>query len=237
MIGRGVYYAPRGLQRRKVDEITITQIQDQILSGSQLSSEIELVQIIQEKIIVIDQTKKNKDNIRKNHFANVYNSVNTIIVVVTPVIDNRNSNNKNTRYMTHKVQSNVKSNEQVIVVIQESTPVIIDVNSGNSGNSGKSGASPAGVAQPQSTAAAQVNPNVMTVDPNSMSAISNCNGTMLLPAGVPLPNFGGMQVIQDPAIIIEENQQVFVDFVNQQQHQASIVDINVGGAGVTIISS
>ena len=130
--------------------------------------------------------------------------------------------------MTHKVQSNVKSNEQVIVVIQESTPIIIDVNSGSSG------ASPA---QPQSTAAAQVNPNVMTVDPNSMSAISNCNGTMLLPAGVPLPNFGGMQVIQDPAIIIEENQQVFVDFVDQQQQQASIVDINVGGTGVTIISS
>ena len=136
--------------------------------------------------------------------------------------------------MTHKVQSNVKSNEQVTIVIQESTAIIIDANSGSSGSNG---ASPAGVAQPQSTAAAQVNPNVMTVDPNSMSAISNCNGTMLLPAGVPLPNFGGMQVIEDPAIIIEENQQVFVDFVNQQQHQSSIVDINAGGVGVTIISS
>lgn len=75
MIGRGAYYAPRSLQRRKVEEITITQLQDQILSGSQLSSEIELVQIVQEKIIIIDQTKRNKDNIRKNHFANVYNTV------------------------------------------------------------------------------------------------------------------------------------------------------------------
>jgi hypothetical protein len=156
---------------------------------------------------------------------------NTIIVIVTPVIDQRNSNNKNTRYMTHKIQSNVQSQEQVTVVIQESTPIIIDVNSGGSGGSR------VGVPPPQSTAAAQVNPNVMTVDPNSMSAINNCNGTMLLPAGVPLPNFGGMQVIQDPAIIIEANQQVFVDFVNQQQHQASIINIDAGGAGVTIISS
>jgi hypothetical protein len=160
---------------------------------------------------------------------------NTIIIIVTPVIDQRNSNNKKTRYMTHKIQSNVHSRETVTVVIQESTPIIIDVNS--SGGSGGSGASRVGVPPPQSTAAAQVNPNVMTVDPNSMSAINNCNGTMLLPAGVPPPNFGGMQVIQDPAIIIEANQQVFVDFVNQQQHQASIININDGGAGVTIISS
>jgi hypothetical protein len=72
---RGVTYAPRGLQRRSTEEITITQTQDTILAGSQLSSEVELVQLVQEKIIIIDQTKRNKDNIRKNHFANVYNTV------------------------------------------------------------------------------------------------------------------------------------------------------------------
>jgi hypothetical protein len=72
---RGAPYASRDLRRRKVEEITITQLQDQILSGSQLSSEVELVQLVQEKIIIIDQTKQNKDNIRKNHFANVYNTV------------------------------------------------------------------------------------------------------------------------------------------------------------------
>jgi hypothetical protein len=72
---RGAPYEPRDLRRRKVEEITITQLQDQILSGSQLSSEVELVQLVQEKIIIIDQTKQNKDNIRKNHFANVYNTV------------------------------------------------------------------------------------------------------------------------------------------------------------------
>lgn len=72
---RGVAYVPGGLQRRSIEEVTITQTQTTILAGSQLSSEVELVQLLQEKIIVIDQTKRNKDNIRKNHFANVYSNV------------------------------------------------------------------------------------------------------------------------------------------------------------------
>lgn len=75
MLVRGTHFIPRALQRRKVEEITITQLQTEVLSSSQLSSEVELVQLVQEKIIVIDQTKQNKDNIRKNHFSNVYKSV------------------------------------------------------------------------------------------------------------------------------------------------------------------
>lgn len=72
---RGITYASRKLQRRKNQEITITQLQEEILTNSQMSSEVELVQLIQETVIVIDQTKENKDNIRKNHFRNVNNNV------------------------------------------------------------------------------------------------------------------------------------------------------------------
>lgn len=179
---------------------------------------------------------------------------NTVVVVVTAIIDQRDSNNKNTRYMSRKIHSNVQSREQVTIVIQESTPIIIDGGSGNGKSNGKSNdngkgkgkgqgqsgsASPTGVSAAQSTGAvqAQVNSTVATVDPNSMSTISNSNDTMLLPAGIPVPNFGGMQVIQDPAIIIEQNQKAFVSFADQQQQQASVVDINAGGVGVTIISA
>lgn len=144
--------------------------------------------------------------------------------------------------MSRKIRSNVQSSEQVTVVIQESTPIIIG--SGNGKGKGKGqgqsgNASPTGASAAQSTgsAQAQVNSTVATVDPNSMSTISNSNDTMLLPAGIPLPNFGGMQVIQDPAIIIEPDQKVSVSFANQQQQQASIVDISAGGVGVTIISA
>lgn len=160
-------------------------------------------------------------------------------MIVTAVNDQRNSNSKNTRYISRKIHSGVQSSEQVTVVIQESTPITIGGSSGNGngGNGNGNGPTPAGVASSQSTGAAQVNSTVATVDPNSVSAISNSNNPLLLPSGVPLPNFGGLQVIQDPAIIIEPNQQVFVSFDNQQQQQASIINISSGGSGVTIISS
>jgi hypothetical protein len=245
---RGIVYAPRGLQRRQVEEITITQLQEEILTSSQKSSEVELVQLVQEKIVIIDQTKRNKDNIRKNHFANVYSSVvsipprctsccanickNTIIVIVTEVIDQRNVNDKSTRYMSRQIQSNVQSEEEVTIVIQESQQIIVG---GSNNQSSYNNNGPPGNSSAQLNATAQVNPNVATVDPNSMSAVSN--STMLLPAGISMPTFGGMQVIQDPAIIIEANQKVFVEFVDQQQQQASVVDISAGEIGVTIESS
>jgi hypothetical protein len=81
VIKRGIIYEPRNLNQRKVSEIQITQTETEILSNSQLSSEVELVQIVQEKLIVIDQTKKNKDNIRKNHYKNVNNNVVSIFVI------------------------------------------------------------------------------------------------------------------------------------------------------------
>ena len=209
---------------------------------------MELVQLVQETIVINDQTERNKDNIRKNHFANVYSSVvsippgyhscranickNTIIIIVTDVIDERNVNDKSTRYLSRQIQSNVQSEEEVTIVIQESQQIIVG---GSNSQSNHANNGPHGNSSAQLNATTQVNPNVATVDPNSMSAVSN--STMLLPAGISMPTFGGMQVIQDPAIIIEANQKVFVEFVDQQQQQASVVDISAGEIGVTIESS
>jgi hypothetical protein len=125
--------------------------------------------------------------------------------------------------MARQIQSNSQSSRKVMAMIQESQQLIIGGNGANS-NLNNVSATPAGVASAQSSAAAQVNPNVVTMDPNATPELSNA--TMLLPAGIPQPNFGGLQAIQDPAIIIEPNQQVFVDFVNQQQEQASIINIS-----------
>ena len=218
------------------------------MTNSQKSSEVELVQLVQETIVINDQTERNKDNIRKNHFANVYSSVvsippgchscranickNTIIIIVTDVIDERNVNDKSTRYLSRQIQSNVQSEEEVTIVIQESQQIIVG---GSNSQSNHTNNGPHGNSSAQLNATAQVNPNVATVDPNSMSAVSN--STMLLPSGISMPTFGGMQVIQDPAIIIEANQKVFVEFVDQQQQQASVVDISAGEIGVTIESS
>lgn len=140
--------------------------------------------------------------------------------------------------MTRRIQTNVQSSQQVIVVIQESNAIIINGNNNGRGNGqGNRGPTPAGVASSQSTGISQVNPNVVSIDPNSVSTISNNNNCMLLPAGLSLPNFGGLQVIQDPALILESNQQMSVSFRNQQQQSASIININAGAAGVTIITA
>jgi hypothetical protein len=132
---------------------------------------------------------------------------------VTAVVDSRDSNNVNTRYLSRQIQSGVQSEEEVMVVIQESQQLTVG-----------SSAVSAGVPPPQASGAAVVNPNVATVDPNAQPSISNA--TQILPSGVPQPSFG-MQVVEDPAIIIEANQQVFVQFVNQQQQQASQIDVNL----------
>lgn len=164
--------------------------------------------------------------------------------------------------MARRINTNVQSREQVVVVIQESQAIVINIDNRNgngrngngqgnrNGNGNGQGnrngrrqeipvATPAGVAAAQSTGTVGVTPNVLDIDPNSMSAVtsSNSSNSMLLPAGIPLPNFGGMQVIQDPAIILESNQRVSVSFADQQQQAASIINISSGAAGVTIISA
>jgi hypothetical protein len=167
----------------------------------------------------------------------------TAIVVVTQVIDQRSAANVNTRYMARRIFSGVTSSEQVTVVIQESQQIVISESSSTSISTSNITITtpPAGKTSAQSSATAVITTTtettitsitIVTVDPNAMSAISN--STLLYPAGIPSPTFGGMQIIQDPAIIIEPNQQVFVEFVSQQQQAASIIIIDSGAAGVTI---
>lgn len=51
-------------------------------------------------------------------------------------------------------------------------------------------------------------------DPNA--APSDNNATQILPAGLSAPSFDGVKQFDDPAIIIEEDQAVFVDFVDSK---------------------
>jgi len=103
--------------------------------------------------------------------------------------------------MTHQAQSNESIQEQQFVVVSEIEAMTI------SGTPVQPQAFSTGTAPPAS-------PNVVTYAPNAPPALDN--GTMILPSGVPAPSFGGTESDQDPAIIIEEDQLVFVSFVQQQ---------------------
>ena len=183
--------------------------------------ELQLTELVEKKLVIIDQTKENKDNIRKNHFKNVNNNVvrafasqlsyaqvseltgeqNTVVIIVTQIIDNRDSSNVNTRYMTHQVQSNEGAAEQQMVVVSDAQVMTI---------SGSSSATQVQAAAPSGTGS--VSPNVLTYDPNATPSVSN--SSMILPAGASAPTFNNTQVDQDPASIIEPNQAMFVQFVS-----------------------
>ncbi|KAG0652089.1 hypothetical protein D0Z07_1386 [Hyphodiscus hymeniophilus] len=206
-VERGLVWMPRSLEARKKnsnnndDIITITQLEETQLTVVQRGQEVQLTEIVEDKLVIIDQTKKNKDNIRKNHYKNRNSNVNTVVIVVTTIIDERDQSNVRTRYMTHQVQSNEEIIEQQIVIVSEAVAMTI----GGSGSTGTA-------VQPASpTGTGSIAPVIMTYDPSAAPSVSNC--TMILPAGVSAPSFDNTQVDQDPAIIIEENQAVFVEFV------------------------
>ena len=102
--------------------------------------------------------------------------------------------------MTHQVQSNEEIAEKQIVVVSDAQTMTVG---GNVGSAVQQFASPTGTGS--------VSADIATYDPNSAPSVSN--GTQILPSGVPAPSFDGTQVDKDPAIIIEKNQAVFVEFV------------------------
>lgn len=215
-------WIPRSVEPRKNKNnndniLTITELEETQLTVVEKGKEVQLTELVEKKLVIIDQTKQNKDNIRKNHFKNKNSNVvsvfpfnasilkadskqNTVVIVVTQIVDIRDSSNVNTRYMTHQVQSNEEITEQQIVIVSEA--VAMTVGGGSSGTQ----------VQPASpTGTGFISPNIMTYDPSAPPSVSN--NSMILPAGVSAPNFDNTQVDQDPAIIIEENQAVFVEFV------------------------
>jgi hypothetical protein len=131
---------------------------------------------------------------------------NTVIIVVTTIIDERDVTNVRTRYMTHQVQSNEEISEQQIIVVSEAAAMTL-----GSGSSGSSGSTGTQVLPASPTGTGSIAPVIMTYDPSAPPSVSN--STMILPAGVSAPSFDNTQVDQDPAIIIEENQAVCVEFV------------------------
>jgi hypothetical protein len=223
MAERGLPWIPRGVKSRRnrsrnsKNVITITELEETELTISQKDSDIQLTELIETKLVILDQTRRNKDNIRKNHFRNSNRNVvsalesksvpkseltwvqNTVIIVVTEIIDARDSSNQNTRYLTHQVQSNEEIEEQELIVVGESVAITIDGRVGSR------------VRRASPTGTGSVAPSIATYNPNAAPNVDN--NSLLLPSGVPAPNFGNCQVGQDPAIIIQENQAVFVEFV------------------------
>jgi len=210
---RGLVWSPRSLKGavdkrgrgHKNEEIIDTTIV--VLDEQSRNKETELVVIVQEKIKINDgsrdENRKHKDNIRKNHYRNKNNNENTVIVVVTEIVDVRDSNNRNSRYVTRKIKADNKKNQDVTVIINEIVALTVDSNDSNQYSSTIGNSASASV----SAGAA-----IQTVDSSAPYLASN--QSVLIPSGVPPPAF--VEVDLDPARILEKDQiDVIVETISE----------------------
>jgi len=175
-----------------------------LLSSNGLSysqSDVELTILLENQLDEQSQFRFAQDNVRQNHYRNSNPNVNTVVVVVSNVIDSRDSNNVNTRYLTRQLQIDNGASEQVVVVVSEIQQLTI------------SNALPtnAGFDALQAAATGTGVPAVATYDPSA--AFEANNATQILPIGVAAPFQSGFNVQQDPAIILLQNQDAVVEII------------------------
>ncbi|TGO48647.1 hypothetical protein BCON_0234g00110 [Botryotinia convoluta] len=206
-IARGLVYAPRdSRQQSKANSnnvIIITKTEEEQLTEISRNREIQLTKLVQERLIIIDRTQIARDNIRRNHFKNLNSQQSIIIIVVTQIVDARDRSNKNIRYMTHQIQADNQAQDTQFVMVQQNQRMTIN---------GVNGASSTGTASLPRGTGMSASPSFETYDPNATPLVSNV--TKILPVNAQAPNFAGVKLFQDPAMIIEEGQKAFVNFVS-----------------------
>jgi hypothetical protein len=120
---------------------------------------------------------------------------NTIIIVITEIIDIRDSNNQNKRYMKHQLRADNKAQNDIIVQVTE--VVAITISNSNHGGTHMTNTGNSLAATAASGAVANA---IQTVDPNA--PFPSSNQTMLFPSDAPAPQ--GQNVEFDPAAIVED---------------------------------
>lgn len=139
-----------------------------------------------------------------------------MLVIVTQVVDNRNSGNNN-RYLVRQLQSNPSIQEQIFVQINEQATMTIanDVPS-----------SVFDAAQASGTGFSA--PNFGSYTPGGNISLQ-ASGLNLLPQGVSVPSFGNAQNFNDPAAIILPNQQAFVQIGSSNQFSVAAIEAQILG--------
>jgi len=84
----GIFLRARRNNNNNVQEITITELSttDVSIQNGQRSQDIQLVQLVQEKIVVIDNSRQFRDNVRKNTFRNKNKNVVCTILKLKDVV-------------------------------------------------------------------------------------------------------------------------------------------------------
>ena len=166
-------------------------------------------------------------------FTNNYPQ-NTVAIIITEINDNRNSNNDNRnsnkgnkRYISRQLQSNPSITEAVFVVIQESSSLTLNNDT----------PSPVLSAAQSTSTASNSTPQFGSYTPGGNASLqSSSNQFTLYPAGSELPSFQNAQRLDDPALIVLENQAFFVESSQNSGIFTSVVEAELsqllgGGSG------
>ncbi|KAL1880743.1 hypothetical protein Daus18300_001357 [Diaporthe australafricana] len=224
---KGLKHKTRQQQKRDII-ISQTVVEPQVvvinnnldtIAALALQAEQEFAALVQSQLALISTVETIKNNIRVNHFKNRWNQVNTVIIAVTNVIDQRDPKNVNTRYMVNKLKADNNQPGQEILVMVNSADNMTIGPTPTPPNLNVPGVSGVGNASQAAGAAA---PQVAQFDPNQ--PFGQIDGAVLLPFGSQPPKApSNAQVFADPAAIILPNQGLFVGDTNLIQQDCQLL--------------
>lgn len=209
------------------------------LNALALQAEQEFAALVQSQLTLITTVESIKNNIRINHFKTRWNTVNTVLVTVTNVVDARDPANVNKRYMVNQLKVSIKPlistqlqtftdfvgkadnnnpASEILVMMTAAEPLTIQP-AATPTNLNVPGVAGVGALKSQPTAP----PQVAQFDPNKAFAQA-ANGAVLLPYNSTAPQPpSGAQLFPDPAAIILPNQNLFVGDVALIQQDAALL--------------
>lgn len=225
-VERGLKHKTRAQQKRDIiiqqtviePQVTVINNNLDTIAALALTAEQEFAALVQSQLALVSTVETIKNNIRINHFKNRWTNVNTVIVAVTNVIDQRDPNNVNTRYMVNQLLAdNGAPDKEIIVMLNAAEPLTIGP-APTPATLNVPGVAGVGNASQPSGAAPQVAP----LDPNA--PFGQVNGSVLLPFGSQPPQApSNAQVFADPAAIILPNQGLFVGDTNLIQQDCQLL--------------
>lgn len=155
------------------------------------------------------------DNIRINTLNQLNSNVNTVAIVITEVVDNRDSSNSNTRYLSRQLQSNPSITETAFITIQEQSSLTLTNNIPSSVLSAALASSSSG----------SFTPSFGSYTPGGNVSVQGSSSNFnLYPSGVAFPSFGNAQQLLDPASIVLTNQALFVQSTQNSGTFTSVVE-------------
>lgn len=183
--------------QQTVVENNIIIVQNNLDTVAQLAliAEQQFAALVQSQIALISQVETIKNNIRINHFKAKWPSVNTVIVTVTQLLDVRNNNASNSRYLVNQLLAdNGQPNSEIVIMVTADAPLTIGLPTPS-----------IDIAGILSSASAVSTPTAAPIIAgfDAAAPFGRVNQSLILPYGSSAPTLANIaQIFADPASII-----------------------------------